>query len=420
MFSASQPVRKLTASSNAHYSCMIPTTHSKGNGVVQPGHVKPALRTFLFILLLAMLTACNQLASQGVSELDGADLTPGELTFTSARAATVRELTLHNDDAAPVEITSAKVLGTDASSFALADTPQFPIVVAPDQQVTLKVRFTPQAKQDAFRAALHLTGDKPGRSAVEVRLYGEIGQGTNEPPAPADEGWTSLFDGKNLDGWYTWLPSTGKNNDPKGVFKADNGMLHILDIPVTGQKQEFGYIARPETFKNYRLRFEYKWGQKRFKPRNASKRDSGLLYNVVGPDKVWPRSIEFQIQEGDTGDFWLLGGTTTTTTVTSASTDSPEYQERGEPYTSKPGSFVRLTKSHTYDKKVGWNKVEVIVTENEAIHIVNGKVNNRGTAFMQPDPKNPNHMIPLNEGRILFQAEGAEVFYRNIEIKSLD
>ena len=148
-------------------------------------------------------------------------------------------------------------------------------------------------------------------------------------------------------------------------------MLHILDIPVTGQKQEFGYIARPETFKNYRLRFEYQWGQKRFKPRNASKRDSGLLYNVVGPDKVWPRSIEFQIQEGDTGDFWLINGATTTTTVTSAFTDSPEYQEGGEPYTSKPGAFVRLRKSRTYDKKVGWNQVEIIVNGNEVVHIVN-------------------------------------------------
>lgn len=367
-----------------------------------------------------MLAACNQLTQGGVAELDGADLTPGELTFIGARGATVRELTLHNDDAAPVKITRAEVLGTDASSFALANAPRFPVVIAPDQKIVMKVRFTPQAEQAAFSAALHITGDKPERSAVEVGLYGETSPGPNDQPVPDNEGWTSLFNGKNLDGWYTWLPSTGKNNDPKRIFKAENGMLHILDIPVTDEKQEFGYVARSESFKNYRLRFEYKWGSKRFKPRNATKRDSGLLYHVVGPDKVWPRSIEFQIQEGDTGDFWLLDGTTTTTTVTSASTDSSEYQEGGEPYTTEPGSFVRLAKSHTYDKKVGWNKVEVIVIENEAVHIVNGKVNNRGTAFMQPDPQNPDHMIPLNEGRILFQAEGAEVFYRNIEIKSLD
>lgn len=235
-----------------------------------------------------------------------------------------------------------------------------------------------------------------------------------------NEGWTSLFNGENLDGWYTYLPSTGKNEDPKGVFKVENGMLHILDIPVTGERQEFGYVAREETFKNYHLRFEYRWGSKRFRPRSTTKRDSGMLYHVVGPDKVWPRSIEFQIQEGDTGDFWLVGGTTTTTTVASTSTDLPEYQEGGASYTTKPGSFVRLANSKTYDSPTGWNTVEVIVKGDEAIHIVNGKVNNRGSNFRQPDPNDPHKSVPLNEGRILFQAEGAEVFYRNIEIKSLD
>lgn len=400
---------------------MIHMAQSQGKAIPQPGRFKISLWKFsIVLLLLAVLAACNQLASKSVSELDVADLTPGELTFTSAQGATVRELTLHNDDAAPVEVTGVSVTGTDASSFALANTPHFPVVIAPDQDMTMKVRFTPQAEQDAFSAALHITGDNPERGAVEVGLYGETSQRASDNLAADDDGWTPLFNGKNLDGWYTWLPSTGKNDDPKGVFKAENGLLHILDIPVTGQKQEFGYVARSETFKNYHLRFEYKWGNKRFKPRNATKRDSGLLYNVVGPDQVWPRSIEFQIQEGNTGDFWLVGGTTTTTTVTSTSTDSPEYQEGGEPYTTEPGSFVRLAKSQTYDTKTGWNKVEVIVTENEAVHIVNGKVNNWGSNFMQPDPNDPDKMIPLNEGRILFQAEGAEVFYRNIEIKSLD
>ena len=203
VISLAQPVRKPTARNAAHYSCMIHLTQLKGNSIPQPRHCKLSLWLVSLVLLLATLAACNQVVSGGISELDGADLTPGELTFTGAQAAPVRESTLHNDDAAPVEITSAEVLGTDASSFALADAPQFPVMVAPNQQVTLKVRFTPQAEQKAFRAALHITGDKPGRNAVEVGLYGEPSQGPNDQPAPADEGWTSLFNGKNLDGWYT-------------------------------------------------------------------------------------------------------------------------------------------------------------------------------------------------------------------------
>src|ERR1700727_1175093 len=46
---------------------------------------------------------------------------------------------------------------------------------------------------------------------------------------PEDEGWISLFNGKDFDGWYTYLGASGKNKDPKGVFKVENGMIHIED-----------------------------------------------------------------------------------------------------------------------------------------------------------------------------------------------
>ena len=54
------------------------------------------------------------------------------------------------------------------------------------------------------------------------------------------------------------------------------------------------------------------------------------------------------------------------------------------------------------------------------VHIVNGVVNNRGTSPSQPDRADPAGMIPLTRGRILFQAEGAEVYYRGIQIKPLE
>jgi hypothetical protein len=399
-------------------AAMFRTRQPQSKTTLQPKTFKIPLRNLsLVLVLLVLLAACNQLTAEGEPELDITDLTPGKLIFTNAQE---QELILQNDDAVPVEISAAHITGTDAASFTLANASQFPMTLVPNQQIALRVKFSPQPKQTAFYAALRITSDQAERNAVEVNIYGEAGRDTEENSTTDEEGWTPLFNGRNLDGWYTWLPSTGKNNDPKRVFKAENGMLHILDVPVTGQKQEFGYIARPETFKNYRLRFEYRWGSKRFKPRHASKRDSGLLYHVVGKDKVWPRSVEFQVQEGDTGDFWLLDGATATTTVTTTTTDTPKYQEGGEPFTSQPGSFVRLAKSGTYDYKSGWNQVEVIVTENEAVHIVNGQVNNQARDFMQPDPDNPDKMIPLNAGRIAFQAEGAEVFYRDIKIKPLD
>ncbi|MGA2600663.1 MAG: DUF1080 domain-containing protein [Bryobacteraceae bacterium] len=93
-----------------------------------------------------------------------------------------------------------------------------------------------------------------------------------------DSAWTPLFNGRNFDGWYTYLPSTGKNNDPKKVFKVEDGMIHILDIPETDEKQEFGYLSTERELSNCRIRVEFKWGTKRFVPNNENKRDSGLLY----------------------------------------------------------------------------------------------------------------------------------------------
>lgn len=228
---------------------------------------------------------------------------------------------------------------------------------------------------------------------------------------PTGDAWISLFNGKNLDGWYTYLSSTGRNRDPQNVFKVDDGTLHILDVPDNGQRQAFGYVATTSTYGNYHLRFQYRWGDKRFPPRENLKRDSGLLYHVTGGDKVWPRGVEFQVQEGDTGDFWLIGGTTLTTTVASTSATPKRYREGGAPYTTRRGPFVQLAKSQTQDSQSGWNTVELIVTGDKAVHIVNGSVVNRGERLRSAGGG------ALTRGRILFQAEGAEVYYRNIEIK---
>ena len=224
-------------------------------------------------------------------------------------------------------------------------------------------------------------------------------------------GWEPLFNGSDLSGWYSYLPSKGKNNDPEGVFRAENGMIHVLGVENHGPR-EFGYLATEKSYQNYQLRLEYRWGAKRFAPRDRAKRDSGVVYHVTGPDMVWPQGVEYQIQEGDTGDFWLLNGTTMTTTVASARSSEPQFAEDGAPHTSRGGQFVRIVKDSAHEQD-GWNTVDIIVRGNTATHLINGQVNNRAYALYTPGGS------PLNAGKILLQAEGAEVFYRNIQIRQL-
>jgi hypothetical protein len=197
----------------------------------------------------------------------------------------------------------------------------------------------------------------------------------------------ALLNKKNLEGWNSYLLSKGVNSDPDSVFNVKEGCLEI-----TGE--EFGYIATKETFKNFHLVAEFKWGEKKYPPRENEKRDSGILYFVPidAPEKIWPKSVECQIQEGDVGDFWLIDGT------------SIKINSERTP----PQDYFRVEKVRDNEFPNGkWNSVEVISRDRELTHKVNGVVVNKGSAPSRA------------EGLILIQSEGAEIFYRNIEIKRL-
>lgn len=193
-----------------------------------------------------------------------------------------------------------------------------------------------------------------------------------------------LFNGKNLDGWYSFLKTNGKS-DPDTVFSVKDGLLRI-----TGK--EFGYLVTERSFANFHLITEFKWGEKKYPPRENRVRDNGILYHVAATDKVWPRSIECQVQEGDCGDFWLIDSVTIVT-------------DTGR---TTPTRNTRIVKKKDNENPTGeWNRIEVISRDGKCTHIVNGVVVNEGTG------------ASLSSGRILIQSEGAEIFYRRIDIKEL-
>jgi hypothetical protein len=203
-------------------------------------------------------------------------------------------------------------------------------------------------------------------------------------PAWADGKATALFNGKDLTGWTIFIPHADKSDprsDPKGVFKVENGVIHISG-------EEFGCLTTEKEYENYRLTVEFRWGEKKWPPRENAKRDSGILMHCVGPDKIWTKSIECQIQEGDCGDFHMVGGTWITID--------------GKPTKS------RVIKKTDAEKPNGeWNTIEVVCDGDKITNIVNGVVVNEGTG------------ASVTRGRILLQSEGAEVFYRKVDLEPL-
>lgn len=201
--------------------------------------------------------------------------------------------------------------------------------------------------------------------------------------------WDKLLAKKSFDGWYSFLQYKGKNNDPDKVFNLNKGLLHI-----TGK--EFGYICTEKSYENFHMVFDFKWGKKKWPPRDAdtTKRDNGILFYVPENerDTVWVKSIECQIQEGDVGDFWMVDSTTIV--VNGIQTT--------------PMDYFRVAKSADGEKPSGeWNHVEIIANRGHIIYLVNGvKVNEA-------------HSPSVTKGRIVIQSEGAEIFYRNIRIAQL-
>jgi hypothetical protein len=235
---------------------------------------------------------------------------------------------------------------------------------------------------------------------------------------PEDEGWVSLFNGKNFDGWYTYLDASGKNKDPKGVFKVENDMIHIEDFPKADGNADNGYLATNQAFSNVRIHVEYKWGPKRF---SEKKRNSGLLYLAVGADTIYPTSIECQIEETDVGDMWLVNGAAATAFFIAPTV--PIFDDdmgTGTLVRSNLGQSNRVLKSGDFEDRDDWNTVEVIIDGDRSTQLVNGRIVNRANDIRQPDPNNPAHMIPLKSGKILLEAEdGNEIWFRNVKVKPL-
>jgi hypothetical protein len=197
---------------------------------------------------------------------------------------------------------------------------------------------------------------------------------------------TALFNGNNLDGWTKFLRDQGINKDPLHVFTVENGTIHV-----TGQ--EFGYLATAKSYRNFHLSLEFKWGEKKFPPREKEKRDAGICFHAdLSSNKIWPKSAECQIQEGDVGDLWLVDSVTTF--VDGLQTD--------------PKDYAQVVKIRDGERKHGeWNKVEIKVNEGRFVFLVNGVLVNEG------------EYLSISSGRILLQSEGAEVYYRNVQIEEI-
>ncbi|MDO8545614.1 MAG: DUF1080 domain-containing protein [Opitutaceae bacterium] len=244
-----------------------------------------------------------------------------------------------------------------------------------------------------------------------------------------------LFNGKDhkdLSPFYTWLAKYG-HQDTDRVFTVVDQIDGAPAIRISGQ--HWGGITTHSNYANYKLVVEFRWGLVTWDPRATRARDSGILLHGQGRDgnaakdfkSPWMRSVEYQIIEGGTGDIILVGGYE----PGSAQPIAPKVTATAQPGkkiwdpAGTPTEFtrVRIDWQHRdlgwkdvlgfrgakdVEKPAGeWNRIEAIVDGGNLTYFLNGvKVNEVRDSS-------------LKSGKLLFQAEGAEIYFRLIELYPL-
>ncbi|WP_226895445.1 3-keto-disaccharide hydrolase [Luteolibacter marinus] len=238
----------------------------------------------------------------------------------------------------------------------------------------------------------------------------------------ADHPWVSLFNGKNLDGWTPKVAGHACGENPHDTFKVDDGIIKVSYEGYGKFDQQYGHLFTNIAYSRYLLRMEYRFtGTMMADAPSYVNLNSGVMIHSQSPqsmalDQGFPVSLEFQFL-ADEGKGKRSTGNVCT-----------------------PGTNLeidgKLVTQHIVESSAPtfpadeWVKIEIEVRGNdEVIHRVNGKEVLR---YQKPqlDPEGrivsaagllqAGAPVQLEFGYIALQAEGQPVWFRNIELKSLE
>ncbi|MCB1121969.1 MAG: DUF1080 domain-containing protein, partial [Verrucomicrobiae bacterium] len=242
-----------------------------------------------------------------------------------------------------------------------------------------------------------------------------------------------LDDSSFRDFSYHLWPERSLTNRREEIWSIEEGKaLHVSG-------KGWGYLRTNETYGDYHLVMEYKWGEHTVGYRENRARDNGLLVHAYGKDGAivdsWMNSIEAQLIEGGSGDILVLAG------WDDAGNKQPtrirahvQLDRDGEPVWTPHGGVQTFPPAEKRSSRVNWrdrdpdwadvkgfrgandienpvgewNRMEVVCRDDTIRIFINGELVNE--AF---------DVFPT-EGYICIQSEGAELWVRRLELWPLD
>jgi hypothetical protein len=258
---------------------------------------------------------------------------------------------------------------------------------------------------------------------------------------PTTEEWTYLLD-QDHSRWETYLSYMHKINY-KGEMPVDaSGKLiepvgYNLDtdnvFSVTVENNEpvlrisgdvYGCVFTKSEFENYHLQLKVKWGKSKSVPRMDKLKDSGIVYHSIGKSGVdywraWMLGQEFQIMEGHMGDYWNISKSAIDIRAFLPEGKMNSVASTKQPFlpfgSGQPEGFCMRSEDHE-STNGEWTSIDLICFGDKSLHVVNGNVVMvlQNSAYMENGKR-----IPLTRGKIQLQSEAAEVFYKDIRIKSI-
>lgn len=246
--------------------------------------------------------------------------------------------------------------------------------------------------------------------------------GSNATPAQdsakKEDGWISLFNGKDLTGWTPKITGYPAGENYGDTFRVEDGLLKVRYDKYPKFDGKFGHLFSKNSYSNYRLRIEYRFvGDQCPGGPGWAIRNSGVMIHaqsVAGMRKEqdFPVSIEVQ----------FLGGA--------------EKGKRPTGNLCTPGTHIvmdgKLVTQHCIDSKSKtirgdeWVTVEVEVHGNgKIVHKVDGEevIAYEKAQYDAGDPDAKTLIkgadVMIKEGYLALQAESHPLEFRKVEILPL-